>query len=73
MIKIMGSSRLAPRGDKDKVIGDVGGRVDETMRNLYKSRKLKNNKSKNLMHVPTIKAIGEPIFLTSNAKHAFNH
>ena len=33
----------------------------------------KNNKFRNLTRLPNIKAIEEPIFLTFNAKKAFNY
>ena len=71
MLKTTRSSELAPRGAEDEVIGG-SDRIDETMRNLSKSRKSKNNKSGNLTRVPTIGATGEPIFLTPSAKEAFN-
>ena len=47
-------------------------RADKTIRNLSKFKKLKNNKSKNLMHVLIFGEIGEFTCLTSNAKKAFN-
>ena len=73
MLKTTGLSGLALRKVEDEVVGGGGSRVDETMRNLSKSRKSKNNKSGNLTCVPTIRATGEPIFLTSNAKEVFNY
>lgn len=56
------------KASNDKVVGGGGDRTDETMRNLYKYKKLKNDKSRNLIRVTIIRAMGEPIFLTSNAK-----
>ena len=73
ILKTTGLFGLAPRKTEDKVVGGGGGRVDKTMRNLFKSRNLKNNKSGNLMHVPTIKAMGKLIFLTPEAKEIFNY
>ena len=57
-------------GDNEFV--EVGDRADETIRNSSKFTKSKNNKSENLMHVLNIEAIGEPTFLTLNAKKTFN-
>lgn len=56
--------------DDNEVVGGVGGNsVNETVKNLSKSKKSKNKKSKNLMH---IKTTGKPYFLTFIAKEAFN-
>ena len=66
MLKTTGSSEeSAPktfRADDDEVIGD-GGRGNETVR----------NPSRKLTRVSNIGAMGEPNFLTPNAKKAFNH
>ena len=35
--------------------------------------KLKNNKSKKLMYISNIRAIGKFIFLTTNTKKVFNY
>ena len=56
------------RADDDEFVGSGGGKANETIMNLFK-----NNKSRNSMHVPNIGATGEPNFLTSDAKKAFNH
>ena len=40
---------------------------------LSKSNKLKNNKSKNLMHLPNIEATKKSIYLISSIKKAFNY
>ena len=37
------------------------------------SNQFKNNKSKNLTHMPIIRAIAKPMFLIPNAKKPFNH
>ena len=58
------------RADDNKVI-KIGGKVNEMVKNLSKSKKSKNTKSK----IPTytnIGAMGEPIFLIFGAKEAFN-
>ena len=47
----------------DEIVSGGGGRTNETVR----------NSSKKLTHMPNIGAIGEPNFLTPNAKKAFNH
>ena len=54
----------------DNEVVKVGDRADKTIKNLSKSKKSKNEKSK----VQTrIKALGETTFLTPGAKKAFNH
>ena len=64
---------LAERAFKveDKVVKD-GNRVDKMVVDFSKSKKLKNNKSRNLTCIPIFRATKEPIFPTSNAKKAFN-
>lgn len=59
------------RADNNEVFKDDSGRVDEIMRNLSKSKKTKNNKSRNLSDVSNIGAT-KPIFLNFNVKKAFN-
>ena len=75
MLKITESFGLALKAftAEDEVVGDSGVRADETIRNLFKSKKSKNDKSKNLTCIPIFEAIGEPMFLISDAKEAFNH
>lgn len=59
---------------KDKFVKNASSnRADKIVKNLSKSKNLKNNKSKNLMHVQNIGAIGEHTFLTSGTKEAFNY
>ena len=63
--------KLAPKAFKagnNEVFGGDGGRADEAVVNLSK-----NKKSKKSTYVPNVGAIGEPNFLISNAKKAFNH
>lgn len=43
------------------------------VKNLSKSKKLKNEKSEISMCFSDIKAIEEPMFLTSNGRKAFNY
>ena len=68
-----GSSNLTPRelrANDNKVV-EGSDKADEMIRNLSKSKKSKNA----ISEIPTcinIGAIGESIFLTSNAKKAFN-
>ena len=72
LLKTIGLSKLASkafRADDDEVVGGGGNRVDET---VVDSSKSKNEKSKKLTCMPNIRATGEPNFLTSNAKKAFN-
>ena len=62
MLKTTGSSDSAQKDDDDKVVGDGGER------NLSKSKKSKNTKSR----IQTrIGATGEPTFLASGAREAF--
>ena len=56
------------RVDYNKIIDDYGSKANETVVNLFK-----NNKFRNLMHILNIKATKKSIFLTPNAKKAFNH
>ena len=56
------------KAGNNKVVGGGSGRADEIIINLSK-----NKKSKKLMRVPNIRAIGKPNFLISNAKKTFNH
>ena len=58
------------RADDNKIIGSGSDRVDEIVKNSFKSKKSKNEKPENLTH---IRAPGKSIFLTSGAKEAFNY
>ena len=51
----------------------VEGGDNKTNETVVDSSKFKNEKFKKLTCVSNIKAIGEPIFLTFNAKKAFNY
>ena len=64
------SALRAFRAGNDAVVGGGSDRADETVVDLSKS---KNEKSRKLMHVSNVGAIGEPNFLTPDAKKAFNH
>ena len=75
MLKTTGSSGLlalkAFRTYNDEVVrGSNSSRADEMVVNLFKSKKLKNKKFEILTRSG---AMGEPMFLTLNAKKAFNH
>ena len=72
MLKMTRLSESAPNRDEDKVVGGGDSRADETMRNLSNSRKSKNDKSGNSTRVPTIGSTEELMFLTPNAKEAFD-
>ena len=67
-LKAIGSSDLAPKAymaDVDEVVG-VDSKANETLVNS--SIQSKNKKSKNSMRVPNIGAMGQPKFLTPDAK-----
>ena len=62
---------MAPKvfkANNKKVVSSDGNRANELVINLSK-----NNKFRNSMHMPDIKAIREPIFLISNIKKVFNY
>lgn len=61
------------RVDNNKVFEDDSDKANETIKNLSKSKKLKNNKSENLTYILNIGATRELIFLTSNTEKDFNH
>ena len=67
MLKTTGSSKkLALKTFKtndNKVVGSNGSRANKTVRNSFKKS----------ICMPNIRAIGEPNFLTPDAKKAFNH
>lgn len=74
MLKIIKLSDLALetfKTDDNEIVG-VGGRVNEIIKNSSKFKKLKNNKSENLIYVLNIRAIQKFIFLTLNAKKSLN-
>ena len=73
ILKTTESSGLVPSvlEAEDKFIGGGDGRADETARNLFKSKKSKNDKSE----IPTCTNIGvtrKPTFPTLGAREAFN-
>ena len=71
-MKTIGSSDelalKAFKADSNGVVGDSSDRANKTVVNLSK-----NEKSRNLTRVLNIRAPGEPIFLTPNAKKTFNY
>ena len=74
MLKTTGLYVLAPRAfvAKDEVVKSGGGGADKTIKNLSTSKKSKNDKSRDLTYIPIIGVMREHIFLTPNAKEAFN-
>ena len=56
------------RVDNNDIIDNGINKTNETIMNLSK-----NNKSRNLTHMPNIRITKKPIFLTTNTKKAFNH
>ena len=58
--------------DDNKIVRVDTNKADKMIKNLLKSKKLKNNKSKNLMHISNNKAIKKLIFLILNIKKTFN-
>ena len=74
MLKKIGLSNLVLnvfRTNDNEFVTANDGIANETVINL--SNKLKNNKSRNLMYVPNIKAMRKSIFLIFNAKKVFNY
>lgn len=55
--------------NSDKIIKGESGRVNKTIKNLFKFKSSKNKKFKNLINIETI---GESIFLTLSTKKIFN-
>ena len=67
------SKELAPRvfgAGNNKVVGSGDARADER---IVDSSKCKNKKSRKLTCIQNIGATKEPIFLTADAKKAFNY
>ena len=73
LITARSSEILAPKifkTDDDEFVRNVGsGKVNKMVVDSSKSKKSKNEKSKNLTYIGALK---EPTFLTSDAKEAFN-
>ena len=61
------------RADNNEFVGVDGSKANKTSKNLSRSKKSKNKKSENPTHIQDIGATRKPIFLTPNAKKAFNH
>lgn len=75
MLKIIISSKLLIlktfKTNDIKIIKSINiKKADKIVKNLFKSKKLKNKKFKNLMY---IKIIRKSIFLNPNAKKTFNY
>ena len=58
----------ALKADNNKIVDGNGAKANETFVNLSK-----NNKSRKLTHILNIRAMEKPIFLTFDAKKAFNY
>ena len=69
-MKPIGLPNLIPKALRvhDNEVVEVANRANKIVVNLSK-----NKKSKNLMHIPNIKAIGKPNFLILDAKKTFNY
>ena len=60
--------------NNNKIVKSVSSsKANEIIRNLFKFKKLKNNKFKNLIYILNIKVIEKPSFLTFNTKKNFNY
>ena len=57
--------------NKNDVFREGSSKLNKTAVNL--SNKLKNNKSRNLIYMPNNRTIKKLIFITPNAKNAFNY
>ena len=66
IIKLLESAQKIFKIDDNRFVGSDDGRANETVINLSK-----NNKSKKLTYVLSIKITEEPNFLTLNAKKVF--
>ena len=69
------SEVLAPKKFKafdNEIDGGGDNRANETVKNSSKSKKSKNEKSGNSTRAKDIGAMGKPMFLTANARKAFN-
>lgn len=60
------------RADSNKIVG-VNSRTDKMAKNLSKSKKTKNKKSKNLTYIQNIRITKKSIFLISSTREAFNY
>lgn len=58
--------------NNNKIV-EIDGKANEIIKSLFKSKKSKNYKFKNLIYIPNIKAKKKLIFLISNIKKAFNY
>lgn len=75
MFKITRLAKLAIKKleiNNNTIVKD-GSKADETVKNLSKSKKLKNNKSANLIYKSIIKVIKKPNFLISSTKKTLNY
>ena len=66
-IELLNLALKAFKIDNDEIV-EIDNKANKIVVNLFK-----NNKLRNLMHMPNIKAIKKPIFLIPNAKKVFNN
>lgn len=66
-------AQKAFKTDNNRVVENSNSRVDKIVIDWFKFKKSKNDKSRILIYFSNIKAIRKSIFLTSNAKKAFNY
>lgn len=67
------NSTLKMLGINNNEIIKVGSKADEMVRNLFKSKKLKKDKLKNLIYVSNIGATRKLMFLIFSDKKTFNY
>ena len=67
-IRLLNLALKVLKTNDNKVVDNNGCRANKMVMNLFK-----NNKSRNLICIPNIKAIKKPTFLTPNTKKILNH
>lgn len=70
MIKLLNLALKIFRTNNNKIVKSGNSRANKIARNLFQFKKLKNNKSKNLIYIEVIR---ELIFLISDIKKIFNY
>ena len=70
-IKISDLALKVLKANDNKIVNGDSSKANKMVVNL--SNKSKNNKSRNLMHMPNIKAKKEPIFLNLNIKKTIDY
>ena len=59
--------------DNNKIIEGDANKVNKTVINIFKFKKLKNDNFRNLIYMLIIKALKKPIYLTFSIKKIFNY